>query len=162
MWSAADGRYLDGAEQALLRDFAQGLDDRLKAMTEVAAKETVIVEKTVREILHAYPDVEKKYKTAVASSTRDITLVLRYATLAMVRSDPQYLNDSVLTWMATILKGLGMAPAFVEDTYKTLNLAATKELSPSAAKLLQPFLTQCTAVLSGRAASDNAAPPAER
>ena len=154
MLTASEGRYLTLAEQDTLREFAQGLEARLSAMTEISGKEALIVERTVKEVFAAYPDIEKKYKNAMQTCTRDETLVLRYATQAMVRNDPQYLNDSLLTWMATILKGVGFAPHFIEDTYKTMSLTASKELSPATAKLLQPFLLQCAAVLSGRSASD--------
>ena len=140
---AAEGRYLNSAEQTTLREFAQGLEARLAAMTEISGKEAVIIERAIKEVLRAYPDLEQKHKTAVQSGTRDMTMVLRYATLAMVRSDPQYLQDSLLTWMATILKGLGFAGHFVTDTYKTLERVALKELSPSAGKLLQPLLQLC-------------------
>ncbi|HRI49839.1 MAG TPA: hypothetical protein PLW65_06620 [Pseudomonadota bacterium] len=139
----AEGRYLNPGEQTALREFAQTLEARLVAMTEVSGKETVIIERTVKEVLRAYPDLEQRYKTAAQSGTRDMTLVLRYATLAMVRSDPQYLQDTLLTWMATILKGIGFAGHFVTDTYKTLERTALKELSPATGKLLQPFLQLC-------------------
>lgn len=139
----AEGRYLNPGEQTTLREFAQTLEARLVAMTEVSGKETVIIERTVKEVLRAYPDLEQRYKTAAQSCTRDMTLVLRYATLAMVRSDPQYLQDSLLTWMATILKGIGFAGHFVTDTYKTLERTALKELSPATGKLLQPLLQLC-------------------
>jgi hypothetical protein len=140
---AAEGRYLNSGEQATLREFAQTLEVRLAAMTEISGKESVIVERTVKEVLRAYPDLEQKHKTAAQSGTRDMTLVLRYATLAMLRNDAQYLQDTLLTWMATILKGIGLAGHFVTDSYKMLERSALKELSPAAGKLLQPFLQLC-------------------
>ncbi|MBL8636545.1 MAG: hypothetical protein JNM40_25200 [Myxococcales bacterium] len=152
MFAAAEGRYLSPSEQSSLREFAQGIDARLIAMTEISSKEAVIIERTVREIFRAYPDLEKKYKNAKQTCMRDETMVLRYAALAMLKNDPQYLNDSLLTWMATILKGVGFAPHFIEDTYKTLAAEAAKELNPATMKLLQPFLTQCAQVLSGKGA----------
>lgn len=147
---AAEGRYFNVTEKAALREFTLGLEARLTAMDEIAAKESAIIEQTVREIFAAYPDMEKKYKGATQSCIRDTTLVLRYVAQAMVRSDAQYLNDGLLTWLATMLKGVGLAPHFIEDTYKTMGLTASKELSPATAKLLQPFLMQCASVLSGR------------
>ena len=156
MLTASEGRYLTRAEQDTLREFAQGLEARLAAIAEISSKETLIVERTVKEVFAAYPDIAKKYKNAMQTCIRDETLVLRYATLAMVRDDPQYLNDTLLSWMATILKGVGFAGHFIEDTYKTLGLNAGKELSPGTSKLLQPFLTQCATVLSGRAAGHGA------
>lgn len=160
--AAAEGRYLSETEQSVLRDFAQGLEARLAAMTEISAKETVIVERTVKEVFSAYPDIEKKFKNAMKTCIRDETLVLRYAALAMLRNDPQYLSDTLLTWMATILKGVGLAPHFIEDTYKALALTVNKELTPASAKLLQPFIMQCAAVLGGtKGAGDGSAPAKE-
>lgn len=150
MLHAAEGRYLSAAEKATLREFTLGLDARLAAMDEIAAKESVIIERAVREVFTAYPDIEKKYKSAMQTCIRDETIVLRYVTQAMVRNDPQYLTDGLLTWLATILKGVGFAPHFIEDTYKVMALTASKELSPATAKLLQPFWAQCASVLSGR------------
>ena len=156
MFTSAEGRYLNAAEQGLLREWAQGLDARLAAMSEISAKEGPIVEQTVKEIFRAYPDIEKKFKNAMATCIRDETLVLRYATQAMLRNDPKYLDDSLLSWLATILKGVGFAPHFIEDTYKTMALVAGRELSPSTAKLLHPFVLQCAAVLSGKDSSKEA------
>lgn len=154
--TASEGRYLNSMEQDTLREFARGLEARILAMTEISSKEQQIVERTVKEVFAAYPDIAKKYKNAMQTCIRDETLVLRYATMAMVRNDPQYLSDTLLTWMATILKGVGFAGQFIEDTYKTLALNASKELSPTTAKLLQPFLVQCATVLSGRTAESPA------
>lgn len=163
LFAAAEGRYLNAAEQTALRDFAQGLEARLAAMTEISAKETVIVERTVKEVFSAYPDIEKKFKNAMKTCIRDETLVLRYAAMAMLRNDPQYLNDTLLTWMATILKGVGFAPHFIEDTYKTLALSVSKELTPATAKLLHPFIMQCSTVLGGgsKATGESSAPAKE-
>ena len=161
VFASAEGRYLSAAEQGVIRDWVQGLDARLAAMSEISGKETTIVEQTVKEIFRAYPDIEKKYKNAMATCIRDETLVLRYTTLAMVRNDPQYLNDALLSWLATILKGVGFAPHFIEDTYKTMALVAGRELSPSTAKLLHPFVLQCAAVLSGKDSSKDSSKEAK-
>lgn len=158
MLAASDGRYLNQSEQAALREWSQGLDARLAAMAEISTKEVSIVEQTVKEVFAAYPDIQKKYKNAMQTCIRDETLVLRYVTQAMVRNDPQYLNDGLLTWLATILKGVGFAAHFIEDTYKTMSLVASRELTPASAKLIQPFVAQCAAVLSGRTSGEVAAP----
>lgn len=150
---AAEGRYLTSDEQAILIEHARGMEARLAAANDISRKEAKIVQQTVAEVMAAYPDMEKKYKGATQTCTRDVTLVLRYACQAMVRQDPHYLNDTLLTWMATMLKGVGLAPHLIEDTYKTLFLVASKELTPPVAKLLQPYVLQCAAVLSGRPAS---------
>lgn len=148
--SVSEGRYLSVSEQDLLRDFAQGIEARLAAMTEISGKENTVISAAMQDIFRAYPDVEKKYKTVQQSGYRDLALVLRYATLAMVRNDPDFLTDTLLTWLSTILRGVGFTPQFMEDAYTILERTASKELSPSSAKLIQPYLAQCTRILGGK------------
>ena len=150
--AGAEGRYLTKAEQAVLREHAARLDARLTAMEEVQGKEEAIIEQLTKEILRAYPDFEQKYKHGRKCCVRDTTLVLRYAVQAMVRADLPYLDDALLTWMGTILRGVGFTANFVEDTYKTLERIAERELSPAAAELLRPYLAHVTTTLSGAVA----------
>ena len=104
----------------------------------------------MREVLRAYPDLEQKYRAARPKGTRDIALALRFATSAMVRNDPDALQAELLSWFNTILKGLGLAASFVEDTYKTLERIAARELSPDTMEKMSPFLSQLTIALSSR------------
>lgn len=150
MLLACEGRYPTKAEQALLRDWAGKLEGRLVALEEIRQREEAIVGQTIDEVLRAYPDFEKKYKDARQSCARDLTLVLRYCVQALLRGDPHYLEDSLLTWMATILRGVGFTGQFVEDTYRTLQKIAMRELSPGTGEMLRPFLEQCVAVLPGK------------
>lgn len=146
--AAAEGRYLTKPEQGVLRDFAAKLEARLSAMEEVQAKEEVIIDRSLKDVLRAYPDFEQKYQNGRKSCVRDETLVLRYATQAMVRGDVSYLDDALLTWMGTILRGVGFTSNFVEDTYRTLERTAERELSAPTAELLRPYLSHVATTLS--------------
>lgn len=150
MLTASEGRYPTRAEQALLRGWAERLDTRLEALEAIRAAEEAIVGQTCDEVLGAYPNVEKFYKDMRASCVRDLSLVLRYCAQALLRDDVQYLEDSLLTWMATILRGVGLAPAFIEDTYQALMKAAARELPPTTSEMLRPYLERCVAVLPGK------------
>ena len=150
MLSASEGRYPTRAEQAVLRDWASKLDARLEAMDAIRGAEESIVGQTVDEVMVTYPNVEKHYKSVRTSCTRDLSLVLRYCAQAMLRGDVKYLDDSLLTWMGTILRGVGLAPQFIEDTYRALGRVAARELSPQVAELLRPYIERCVQVLPGR------------
>lgn len=150
---ASEGRYLTKTEQAVLREFMGRLDLRMAAMDEIQAKEEVIIDQTLWELLRAYPDYEQKHKGGRHKGVRDMTLVLRYATMAMVRGDSQYLDEALLIWLSTILKGIGFTIGFLEDAYRTLERVADRELTPQSAELLRPYLAQCTAALTGRKGS---------
>ena len=150
MLCASEGRYLTRAELASLRELAAQLEVRVLAMEEIQTKEDSIVERTLKDVTTAYPDYLNRHKDARAKGLRDLAFVLRYATHAMLRSDPAFLEDTLLTWMRTILKGVGFTPQFIEDTYKTLERAASRELSAAAAELIRPYLLQCASSLSKR------------
>jgi hypothetical protein len=157
MMTACEGRYPTRAEQAMLRDWASRLDGRLAAVEEVRARESTIVEQAVDEVLRTYTDLEKRVKDARRSCVRDVTLVLRYATMAMLRGDPRWLEDSLLTWMATVLRGVGFVPEFIAETYQTLIRAAARELSPTVMELLRPYLDLCVTALAGKRESTSGA-----
>lgn len=150
MLSASEGRYPTRAEQAVLRDWASKLEARLEAMDTIRNAEENIIGQTLDEVLVTYPNVEKHYKNVRTSGSRDMSLVLRYCAQAMLRGDVKYLDDSLLTWMGTILRGVGLAPQFIEDTYRALGRVAARELPPQVAELLRPYIERCVQVLPGR------------
>lgn len=149
----SEGRYLTAAEQATLREFAGRIEERLAAMAEIESKESAIIEQTLKDLMRAYPDFEKKYASARSKGGRDLALVLRYCAQAILRDDSRFLHDSLLLWMGTMLRGLGMAPQFIADAYKLMERAASRELSAPVAELLRPYLQQCAQELSGGAPS---------
>jgi hypothetical protein len=150
MMTACEGRYPTRAEQAMLRDWAARLDGRLAAVAELQAREEAIVGPSVDEVLRTYPDLEKRVKDARRCCLRDESLVLRYCALALLRGDPQWLEDALLTWMATILRGVGFAPDFIAHTYQILARSAARELSPGVMEQLRPYLDLVVTVLSGK------------
>jgi hypothetical protein len=89
-------------------------------------------------------------KSARQCCIRDESLVLRYCAMALLRGDTKYLEDALLTWMATILRGIGFTPPFIADSYQILIRSAARELSPSAMEQLRPFLELCVTVLAGK------------
>ncbi len=150
MITACEGRYPTRAEQALLRDWASRLDARLAAIEEIRAREEAIVGQAVDETLRAYPDLEKRVKNARHCCVRDESLVLRYAAMATLRGDARWLDDALLTWMSTVLRGIGFSPQFIHDTYEGLLRSAARELSPPVMEQLRPYLERCVSVLAGK------------
>ncbi len=149
MLTASEGRYPTRAEQAILREWAIRLDVRLAAIEDLKTHEAQIVRETISEVFKAYPDLEKRMPAARDSGNRDLKLVLRYCAHALVRDDVTYLDDSLLTWMATILRGVGLSPAFIRDTYRTLAKHVKRQLQESHARLLLPMIERCIEVLGG-------------
>ena len=147
MLASTEGRYPTKAEIALLREWAARLDARSAAVEEMRTKEETIVRLTLADVARAYPDLDKRIRDAKQKCARDLTLVLRYCAGAVLRGDTKYLEDTFLTWFATILRGIGFAYQFVADTYKTLARHAAAELTPPVAELFRPYLELCVTTL---------------
>ena len=147
---ASEGRYLTKPEQATIRDYAAQIGLRLAAMDELQAKEASIVEQTMRKIVSAYPDYLQQHLEARNKGNRDLTTILRHIAQAVLRDDPQWLDDNLLAWFSTILSGIGFSPGFIEESYKIFEQVAANELSQPSAELVCPLILLCSRTLSGR------------
>ncbi len=146
----AEGRYLTKAETSSMLDYAQKLEARLRAAEEIQNKEESIISKLMSEMTNAYPDFQKQYGRGMEAGTRDTGLVLRYSTQAMIRDDVDWLDRVILTWLNTILRGIGFTEGFVRDTYVMMERCCQAELSPESFELLQPFVQRAQASLAAR------------
>jgi len=150
MFTASAGRYPTKAEQALLRDWAGRVDQRLAALDELRSHEEKIIGDTIDEVMRTYPDFERRYPSGRARATRDITLTLRYCGQAMLRADLKFLEDELLLWMSTMLRGVALTAKFIEDTYVILRRACKNDLSKESFELVRPALELCVSVLPGK------------
>jgi hypothetical protein len=148
MLKQADGRYLTKDEGQLLREFASSLEARLAAMEELSQKEGKIIDRAIKEVMRAYPDYKDKYPEGQQKGTRDMTFVLRYCAHAMVRNDARFLEDTVLAWLTTILRGVGLRANLIADAYRAVEKFALEELSPTSAELIRPWIQMATSALS--------------
>lgn len=148
MLKQADGRYLTKDEGALLRDFASSLEARLAAMEELSQKEGKIIDRAIKEVMRAYPDYKDKYPEGQQKGTRDMTFVLRYCAHAMVRNDARFLEDTVLAWLTTILRGVGLRANLIADAYRAVEKFTLEELTPGSAELIRPWIQMATSALS--------------
>ena len=149
----AEGRYLSKIEQQQVRVYVRSLELRFGAMIEVETKERDIVADALSRTMKMYPDLQQKYKEPEKKGQEDYSLVLRYATMAMLRNDKRYLDEVLLVWLRTILSGLGFSAEFVRDAYVHLSEAARARLTAESWTLLEPFLRHVIERLSRRGAA---------
>ncbi|MEM9456452.1 MAG: hypothetical protein AAGF11_19885 [Myxococcota bacterium] len=103
----AEGRYLTDLESQKLIGYAAGIRRRLEVARNVERAEAEIVGANMRAIKARYPELESMYgEHTNARIVRDQTFVLRYAVLAMVQRDPDFIRDKLSLWLATILAAL--------------------------------------------------------
>ena len=139
LFTQAEGRYLSADEMRHLRGYASSLEERLAAMQAVEKAEGRIVQETLDEVWRVHPDFAQRHHMSREKCTRDVTLVLRYCTLAMVQDDDSFLTDKLLHWMRTILHSFKFDSS-IDTTYRALPRAAERHLDPKVARLLEPYL----------------------
>ncbi len=146
MFSDAEGRYLEADESQKLKQFAQSLQSRLETMEAVKAAEKAIVSETLDAVWETHPEIESRYTKARENCTRDVTLVLRYCAMAMVREDMTFLRDKMLYWLRTILQAFQFGP-ILDTTYRVLPRRVEAHLTPGQVQLLAPYLKETHRVL---------------
>ncbi|MEL6545827.1 MAG: hypothetical protein AAFQ82_14440 [Myxococcota bacterium] len=146
----AEGRYLTKSEMSSMLEFANQLEARLKASEEIERCEDTIISKLMEEMTTAYPDFTNQYGRGMEAGSRDTALILRYASQALVRDDVEWLDRVILTWMNTILKGVGLTEGFIRDTYVMMERVCQSELSADTFAMLQPMIQRAQVSLPAR------------
>jgi hypothetical protein len=146
---AAGPAYPGPAARARVAALAQSLPARLACSDACEAAEGRIVKGVIDALQRDYPDYPRYQPNAWAKAYRDVQLVFRHNVNAMIRDDVEWLDQSFLSWLRTILQAFVFhSPRFVHDTYVLLKGGARRELPPGGFALLEPFLDRTLAVLS--------------
>jgi hypothetical protein len=139
MFSEAEGRYLEPTEQSALTQYASSLEARLAAMRAIQEHESTIIENAVKSMFAAYPDAKQKHKHVQEKAVRDMTLVLRYCAMSMVRDSTEFLENQLLHWFRTIILSFEMQQ-MVEHAYAQLIEEAKGSLDAAHFELIAPYL----------------------
>ncbi len=139
MFSEAEGRYLEPTEQSALTNYASTLEARLAAMRSIQEHESAMIEKAVNAMFAQYPDAKQKHKHVQEKAIRDMTLVLRYCAMSMVRDSNEFLENQLLHWFRTIIVSFEMQQ-MVGYAYEQLIEEAKAALEADHFELIAPYL----------------------
>ncbi len=139
MFNDAEGRYLEPTEQSTLTGFAETLEKRLAVMRSVQQHEESIIKHSIDEVMGAHPDMAENHKFAREKAERDMTLVLRYCAMAMVRDDEEFLNHKLLHWFRTIVRAFEMDD-WIDTGYAEMITQCGEHLDAAEFEMLQPYL----------------------
>ncbi len=146
IFSEAEGRYLEDQEFQELQNYASSLPERVRASQAVEKAEEAIVSAAVDKMMQGFPELQKKHDSLEGKATRDVSLVLRYCTLAMVRDDMDFLEKKLLYWLRTILQSF-FARRVLDVTYRELAMASQRHLDDDTLRLVAPYLKRAHEVL---------------
>ena len=142
----AEGRYLEATEQSLLTAYAESLDDRLRTMRALQQHESEIVNATMDALWQEFPDMKANHVDAKKKGVRDLTLVMRYASMAMVRDSIDFLEQKLLYWFRTIINAFDMNQPLV-FAYQQLDKETRRALTDEDYQHIAPYLARAQDIL---------------
>lgn len=147
--SDAEGRYLEPEEQTMLMEYADSLEQRLIIMRDVQATESEIVDSVVETVMEQHPEAVERHQKLRDKTARDVSMVLRYCVLAMVKDDPEYLEDQVLHWFRKVVVEAFEMDEYIDTAYSTLIDEVDRHLEADDFQILAPYLRMTHSILIG-------------
>ena len=130
----ADGRYLTDEEMRPLIQYASTYKNRAQTYYYLSQKSNDLVARALQRFRGTHPDI---VETHGQKCRFDMTEVLRYIALSMLRDDEILFQEKILLWHCTMIQSHS-AQAIV--AYQHLKTVVDDTLSPEQAKLIHPYL----------------------
>ncbi|HEY9825597.1 MAG TPA: hypothetical protein V6D19_09125 [Stenomitos sp.] len=133
---AADDHYLSDADLDRFHNETQALAERIEAYEYIRDRELAILQPAADYLTEEFlgSDSQLLERTVVYWLS-----VLRYAAMAMLLDNPEYLNRRVLEWLPTVVE-VYQLQEFVLAFYQLLLEQLKSDLSPEQVALLKPYL----------------------
>ncbi len=139
----AQDRYLATDELGLMESYVSSLPDRLKLYKLIRDREIDILQAVADQVSAELPNVTDE---ELEVGIKNLILVLRYCSMAMLLNDDSFLKERLLNWLEGIMSMRDMR-RLNETLYKLLNQGLRQQLSPSQLALLQPLITTAQVTL---------------
>ncbi|MBD2101162.1 phycobilisome protein [Leptolyngbya sp. FACHB-261] len=137
----ADGRYLNADELVSLEAYLSSFALRMQTHQLLQEQESLIVERVMARYLRQDPKLDARFGAGAGEKCiQDMTEVLRYSAVALLRNDEEYLRENLLFWLQTIMRALEK-----QDTcnlaYGLLQEVITETLPADSARLANQYIS---------------------
>ncbi|TYQ26632.1 hypothetical protein PseudUWO311_10970 [Pseudanabaena sp. UWO311] len=139
----AQDRYLVTDELGLMESYISSLPDRLKLYKLIRDREIDILQAVANQVPTELPNVTDE---ELESGIKNLILVLRYSSMAMLLNDENFLKQRLLNWLEGIMSMRDMR-RLNETLYKLLNQELKKQFSSTHLLLIQPLITAAQVTL---------------
>ncbi len=132
----ADGRYLNTQELAPLERYCESFQARLEAYQHLRDRGDRLVLMALQKLAQTYPELIQQHG---ARCKYDMSEVLRYIALSVLRDDELFFKEQMMVWLDTILLAhkrnthCGLA-------YRYLLEAIAANLPSPVSNLVRPYL----------------------
>lgn len=132
----SEGRYLTAAELQPTKKYLQTVLERSKVYELLKDKSDPLVRLALKKFMALHPEVMKKHGKRCYY---DMTEVMRYIALSILRDDEQFFKDSVSLWETNILTAYQKQnPCLV--CYRCLQEAIHEHLPSNIIKYIDPYI----------------------
>lgn len=143
----AEGRYLDSSGLQLLEQYLTSYATRLEAYQSLRDHSANLVLQALRRLGQDYPELIKNHGKRCQY---DMSEVLRYIALSILRDDEAFFNEQMMSWLDTILVA-HKRNDHCATAYHHLQDAIDASLPPAVALLTHPYLESIRTVLQSHA-----------
>lgn len=143
----ADGRYLNAKELDPIERYVQTYTARVAAYQQIRDQSDKLVLQALRKLAQSYPDIIQQHGQRCKY---DMSEVLRYIALSILRDDEVFFKEQMMSWLDTILLA-HKRTAQCALAYKYLQEAVNASLSASSSNLARPYLEMVVTLLQSHA-----------
>ncbi|MBW4579987.1 MAG: phycobilisome protein [Tildeniella nuda ZEHNDER 1965/U140] len=143
----ADGRYLSAQELSPLEQYARTYAVRLHTYQQLRDHGEPLVIQALRKLAQMYPELVQQHG---ARCKYDMTEVLRYVALSILRDDETFFKEQMMSWLDTILLA-HKKTAHCTTAYRFLQEAIAAALPAQDLALTRPYLDIVTQSLQSHA-----------
>ncbi|EKQ67898.1 Phycobilisome protein [Leptolyngbyaceae cyanobacterium JSC-12] len=132
----ADGRYLDADELQPLERYIQTYTTRLETYHQLREHSDKLVLFSLRKFANTYPELIQQHG---ARCKFDMSEVLRYIAIAILRDDELFFKEQMMVWLDTILLA-HKRNMHCSLAYRNLQEAIAASLPAASVNLIRPYL----------------------
>jgi len=134
--AAADGCYLDTQALYPLEQYVQSYAIRLHAYEQLRDRSEKLILQALRKLAQVYPELVQQHGPRCQY---DMTEVLRYIALSVLRDDEIFFKEAMMSWLDTVLLA-HKKTAHCVVAYRHLQEAIAATLPTSDSMLIRPYL----------------------
>lgn len=133
---AADGGYLDVQGLQSFEQYAQSYPVRLETYQTLRDKSAALIVQALRKLAQTYPELVQKHGQRCQY---DMTEVVRYVALSVLRDDETFFKEQMMAWLDTILLA-HKRQNHCTVAYRFLQDAINASFPPAQSALVRPYL----------------------
>lgn len=132
----ADGRYLDARGLEPLEHYLQSYTSRLDTYQQLRDQSDKLVLQSLKQLAQSHPDIIKQHGQRCKY---DMSEVVRYIALSILRDDEVFFKEQMMSWLDTILLA-HKRTAHCSTAYRYLQDAINAHLPASSGTLIRPYM----------------------